>query len=71
MSSSEGRDVERLLDELVRLSAIALRQGFDGKADYIVTLSRAGFENARIAEFLGDSTDSVRSPVNRARSDDR
>lgn len=64
---SNLRDLVRLCNESVVLQAVALRQSIDSKSDFIVALSRAGFENARIAEFLGETTDSVRSTVNRAR----
>ena len=60
-------DLVRLMNESVALQALALRLRFDTKAEFIVMLSQAGFENARIASFLGDTTDSVRSAVNRAK----
>lgn len=58
-------ELVRLCNESVVLQALALRHSFENKAEFIVTLSRAGFENARIAEFLGETTASVRSAVNR------
>ncbi len=64
------QDLIRLTDESVVLQAVALRLCFENKSDYIVALSRAGFENARIGTFLGDSTASVRSAVNRAKKAD-
>ncbi len=60
-------DLVRLANESVTLQAIALRHSFDNKADFIAALSRAGFENARIASFLGESTTAVRSAVNRSK----
>lgn len=60
-------DLTKLANESVVLQALALRQNYESKADFIVALSQAGFENARIALFLGDSTASVRSAVNRAK----
>lgn len=57
----------RLSNESVVLQALALRRSFDSKADFIEALSLAGFENARIAQFLGETTASVRSAVNRAK----
>ena len=66
-SDAHVQKIAAVLDESVRLQAIALRHVFESKADFIEALSLAGFENARIASFLGDSTASVRSAVNRAK----
>ena len=60
-------DLVRLCNESVVLQAVALRQNFDDKSEFIAALSGAGFANSRIAEFLGESTDAVRSAVNRAK----
>ena len=71
MQSTEGTpelgDLVRLCNESVVLQAVALRQGFDDKSEFIAILSGTGFPNSRIAEFLGETTDSVRSAVNRAK----
>ncbi len=60
-------DLVRLTNESVALQALALRLNLETKAEFIVMLSQAGFENARIASFLGDTTASVRSAVNRSK----
>lgn len=67
----EVEKLVRLSDEMVRIQAIVLRQSFESKSDFILALSQAGFENARIASLLGDSTASVRSAVNRAKKKNR
>ena len=60
-------DVVQLCNESVILQALTLRQSFENENDFIVALSRAGFENARIATLVGKSTAAVRSAVNRAK----
>ena len=60
-------DLVRLCNESVVLQALAFRRSCENKLEFTVTLSQAGFSNARIAEFLGESTASVRSAVNRAK----
>lgn len=68
-NAPELANLVRLCNESVVLQAVALRRSFDDKSEFIVTLSRAGFPNSRIAEFLGDTTGAVRSAVNRAKRD--
>ena len=63
----EFSDLERLCNESVVLQALAFRRSCENKLEFTVTLSQAGFPNARIAEFLGESAASVRSAVNRAK----
>lgn len=65
--SPELDDLVRLCNESVVLQALAFRHSFDDKADFIDALSRAGFANARIAEFLGETAGSVRMAANRAK----
>lgn len=61
-------DLVRLCNESVVLQALALRQRFENETDFMVALSEAGFENARIAVFLGKTTGAVRMAVNRAKA---
>ena len=56
-------DVTELLDELVTLQALVLRQHFQHNSELIVALSKAGFENPRIATLVGATTDTVRGAV--------
>ena len=60
-------DLVRLCNESVVLQALAFRRSCENKLEFTVALSQAGFPNARIAEFLGESTASVRSAVNRVK----
>ena len=66
-NNADLKKIIHLLEQSVTLQAIALRKDFENKGEFIVALSHAGFENATIAQLLGDTTDSVRSAVNRAR----
>lgn len=70
ISHEDWKELVRLTNESVVLQALALRRCFESKAEFIVALSQAGFGNARIASFLGDTTASVRSAVNRAKKAD-
>jgi DNA-directed RNA polymerase specialized sigma24 family protein len=58
---------EELLDQIVRLLAIQVRQGFETQNAAILALNSAGFSNARVGELLGTTTDTVRSAVNAAK----
>ncbi|MDE0235919.1 MAG: hypothetical protein OXN95_01690 [bacterium] len=60
-------EVADLLGELVALQAIALRQHFKHNSELIVAMSKAGFENPRIASLVGATTDTVRGVVNKAK----
>ena len=60
-------DVTKLLNELVTLQALVLRQHFKNNSELIVALSKAGFENPRIASLVGATTDTVRGVVNKAK----
>jgi hypothetical protein len=52
-------DIARLLDELVRLHARAVRKGAPSQTDAILELSEAGFGPKRISELLGTSYGTV------------
>lgn len=60
-------DVTTLLNDLVTLQALLLRQHFNHNSELIVALSKAGFENPRIASLIGATTDTVRGAVNKAK----
>lgn len=44
---------DELLDEVVRLFALSLRQGMESQTEAILAFSQAGLETGRIAELLG------------------
>lgn len=52
-------DIARLLDELVRLEARAVRKSVPSQTDAILELSEAGFGPKRISELLGTSYGTV------------
>ena len=58
---------DELLDQVVRLLAIHVRQGFETQNAAILALHAAGFSNARIGELLGTTTATARSAVNAAK----
>jgi hypothetical protein len=59
--------VEELLDEIVRLIVISLRNDMDSQADAISVLTSAGFAAPRIAQLLGTSAATVRVAQQRSR----
>jgi DNA-directed RNA polymerase specialized sigma24 family protein len=60
-------DVARMLDELVRLEALKVRNRSGSQADAILELSRAGFGQSRIAELLGTTSGTVSVTLARAK----
>lgn len=58
---------EELLDELVRMKALELKNTFGSQADTIIELSKAGFSPARIASLLGTTPGTVSVAVQRAK----
>ncbi len=46
-------------DELVRLKVLELRRESGSQSDLIVEMNRVGFGNARIAELLGTTANTV------------
>ena len=54
-------------DELVRLQVLQLRRSMGSQAETIVELGKAGFSNARIADLLGTTPDTVKVALQRAR----
>jgi DNA-directed RNA polymerase specialized sigma24 family protein len=52
-------DIPRLLDELVRLQARAVRKSLSSQTDAILELNEAGFGPKRISELLGTSYGTV------------
>jgi len=57
---------EQLLDEIVRLMALRLRQDMESQTEAILAFSQAGLEASRIAELLGTTTGTVRSTKQKA-----
>lgn len=57
---------EQLLDEIVRLMALSLRQGYDNQTEAILAFSHAGLEASRIAELLGTTPATVRATKQKA-----
>lgn len=56
-----GNRVEQLLDELVRLHVIGLRDRAESQTAVISTLLDAGFDAPRIADLIGTSAGTVRA----------
>ncbi len=65
MASQE--DIVRLLDELVRLNARAVRKAAASQTDAILELNDAGFGTKRISELLGTSYGTVSVTLAKAR----
>lgn len=59
--------VSQLLDELVRLKAVELRQTFETQAELVLALAKAGLTNSRIAEIVGTTSATVRATRNQAK----
>lgn len=57
---------EQLLDEIVRLMALSLRQGMESQTEAILAFSQAGLEASRIAELLGTTPATVRATKQKA-----
>jgi DNA-binding NarL/FixJ family response regulator len=57
---------DRLLDEVVRLLALSLRQGYESQNEAILAFSQAGLEASRIAELLGTTPATVRATRQKA-----
>lgn len=53
--------VEFLLDELVRLTVLGIRQKMSTQAEAVLALKAAGLETSRIAELLGTTSATVRA----------
>lgn len=64
---TDNNSVENLLDEVVRLLALQIRQGHETQKEAILALHGAGFDNARIGQLLGTTTGTVRSTVHAAK----
>ncbi len=64
---TERLSTDELLDQVVRLLAIQVRQGFETQTAAILALHDAGFSNARIGELLGTTTATARAAVNAAK----
>jgi DNA-directed RNA polymerase specialized sigma24 family protein len=65
---SEMDRTNQLLDEIVRLLALEVRNGAESQTAAITLLSDAGLEPNRIAELVGTTPATVRSAQARARS---
>lgn len=59
-----------LLNELVALQVMVLRDKFDNVSEYIVALSNVGFTNTRIAELLDAPPGTVRGAISKAKKRD-
>lgn len=57
---------EELLDEIVRLVALSLRQGMESPTEAILAFSQAGLEASRIADVLGTTPVTVRATKQKA-----
>lgn len=57
---------DELLDEIVRLLALSLRQGMETQTEAIKAFANAGLDNNRIAELLGTTSDTVKSARRKA-----
>jgi DNA-binding NarL/FixJ family response regulator len=59
---------DQLLDEIVRLLTLSLRQGYESQSEAILAFVQAGLEAPRIAELLGTTPATVRSTKQKAAS---
>lgn len=57
---------DELLDEIVRLLALSLRQGLETQTEAINAFGDAGLSINRIAELVGTTPGTVKSARNRA-----
>jgi DNA-binding NarL/FixJ family response regulator len=57
---------DQLLDEIVRLMALSLRQAMESQTEAILAFSQAGLEASRIAELLGTTPATVRATKQKA-----
>jgi DNA-binding CsgD family transcriptional regulator len=57
---------DELLDEIIRLLALSLRQGMETQTEAINGFADAGLSNNRIAELLGTTPDTVKTTRKRA-----
>ena len=55
------------LDEIARLLATLVRLQLGNQAQTIIELNKAGLSNARIADLIGTTPDTVKVTVQRAR----
>lgn len=55
------------IDELVRLKVLELRREAESQTDLILEMKEVGFENARIADLLGTTTDTVGASIRQAK----
>lgn len=62
---------EELLDELIRLQVLGLRQARPSQADVIFELKQAGFGPTRIADLLGTTVGTVKMALKRAKTKPR
>ena len=54
-------------DELVRLKVLELKCSIESQTDLILELKGVGFENPRIADLLGTTTDTVGASIRQAK----
>lgn len=52
---------EQLLDEIVRLLALTIRQGTENQAEAIRLFTQAGLEPNRVAQLLGTTPATIRA----------
>lgn len=57
---------EQLLDEMIRLIALSVRQGMETQSEAIVAFAQIGLESPRIAELLGTTSATVRATRQKA-----
>ena len=63
-------DLANLLNELVALQVMILKDNFDNASEYIVALSNVGFTNTRIAELLDAPPGTVSGAISKAKKRD-
>lgn len=58
---------EELLEELLRIKAIELKNNYGNQNDTILEMSKAGFAPSRIASLLGTTPGTVSTALQRAK----
>lgn len=58
---------DELLDEIVRLLALSLRQGMENQTEAILAFDQAGLDGSRIAELVGTTPATVRATKQKAK----
>lgn len=56
------------VDELVRLKVLELRRESQSQTELVLEMNRVGFSNARIADLLGTTSNTVNVAIQKAKS---